>query len=135
MKHVDPKTLVEVGPDLKTLGEIADMLETKIPDNALQMFVWSDTGACGTVACAIGWAIHWKLLPDLVLRSVSAIDGTQAPMSRISGRVAFAAVAEVLRIEEDQAEHLFAWRPRSAAANKRIHVIKRIRAFIQDRQP
>lgn len=109
------------------LTAIANMLDD-VQENAFDLDFWVDRlpepaqtrlfglietkPACGFAGCAIGWAIHKKVIPGLALHRVSSTRWASMafePRYTVDGKTyhQFEAVAKALGISIKMAEHLF----------------------------
>lgn len=112
------------------LAAIADMLEddTLCPEEQFAIGHWEVTiPRCGTVRCAIGWAIHHKIIPDLVLTYKNGI-----PENRKTGSLSFPAISEALKIDSSLTHRLFTDSGYYERPVTRQHVANRIRKLLKE---
>jgi len=108
------------------LLEIANMLDVLKPTNkmAFDMSSWKRKDGCGTTCCAIGWAVHKKMMP----KSFKIVKGMHSLVPRYKGSRGMNAVQKYFNIPYDDAEHLFA--PSKLEETPKV-VSNRIRKYVR----
>jgi hypothetical protein len=131
----------KVRPDMKAdvLLKIADMLEND-PDVKAEfnLKVWGVRDphpGCGFVGCAIGWAVHKGIIPELeeVENPYKPMTGSVMPRLRGTDRglyEAFISVGDALGLTSVDAERLFNPNSYSAANVSPDEVACRIRTMV-----
>ena len=115
---------------VKRLTQLADGLELSVKDEWFDLASWSTKGfkqkKCGTTACAMGWAV--VIFPRSKLRLVDEDNGNSD--IKYKGLHGFEAAAKFMYISESDAEYLFAPSAYPDEARERLHVVERIRDFV-----
>jgi len=120
--------------DTEKLLKMADFVET-LPEENFDLSIWKQVNLCGTVCCAVGWAIEKKLFPELSFRHVYC---SNYPVPRILPEntryelLGFDAVSEVFNISWTEAKWLFSSRSYLQTRVTPKMVSERIRTFVKE---
>ena len=126
------------------LAILANHLRTKVPMDAFDLSIWgrkADEHSCGFAGCAVGWAVHDNLFPDLVAKVGSAATpiSSNYPLAKRAPRTldelldtgedAWVSVCKTFDLSKEQAHHLFSIKqyPKSPSV---CEVADRITAFV-----